>query len=512
MTECGYSHEYNVDKDEKVLYKCPRKSVDGIKGARCEFHNKIYADDKNNHSSIMNNLRSLIKNNSDPSLECIGFYIPETLDIPEILGDINTEERMDDEKNGKKKIEFSKPVYFSFAKFNGKANFRDVIFHGNAGFSYTKFNKEAIFSNAQFEREAGFSNAVFSNKAYFNGKSKRERNASTRMKFKGYVNFFNATFKDKVDFSGCKLEGCEGYPDSKASFTHINFEGDVLFSCAMYSSSIFPPNDEKKEDMKSDEKKDTEHERDILLYRMIKGKKSPIIKFDDTVFLGKARFGGDVTTPLQLGLVSFKGVDLTNITFGSVQWLKKGRFWRRNAIVDEFIRNENDKKEFLAKETKSTRGINAGFFDEISGIYNQLRKNYEARLSFREASDFYIGDMEMTRRKLSEHSHNAGEKFTGIVYGMHKYLNLYGESTFIPLAIWSPIFIALFALIRFYEGDWDVNTLGQNFIESLFAYFQFPLPTDNSDWVSVERIVSAPILAIAIKSFALTKRFETAIR
>jgi hypothetical protein len=74
----------------------------------------------------------------------------------------------------------------------------------------------------------------------------------------------------------------------------------------------------------------------------------------------------------------------------------------------------------------------------------------------------------------------------------------------------------VFAILRaYYAGcffDLSKCDLPQNLIDSFFAYFQFPLENDNETLVSVERVISAPILALAIKSFALTKRFETAIR
>ena len=55
---------------------------------------------------------------------------------------------------------------------------------------------------------------------------------------------------------------------------------------------------------------------------------------------------------------------------------------------------------------------------------------------------------------------------------------------------------------------WNIDTLVQNFIDSLFAYFQFPLDDDNSFWVwvPVERIISAPILAHRDKKLCTNKK------
>jgi uncharacterized protein YjbI with pentapeptide repeats len=464
---------------EKIYKPC---ELDRVK-TYCKFHDRTY--DAESPGKVVEQLCQYIKDqlsdNAVKDVECVGYYIPAAINLQGTI--------------------FNKSVYFNGAEFKLKANFQDAIFHEHAGFSYAKFLDHANFRNAKFKKEAAFSHSTFKAEAYFDGESSdRQIKQEKRTTFEGFINFYEATFDKKVDFTGSRIVGWKGKEirDSKGAFTHVNFNDEVHFDCSMYSSSIFPPLDEKD-------------------YDELKAANYPPIKFDDTQFNGKARFIGDVTTPLRLDLVSFKGVDLTNVVFQNVKWLKRGRLWRRNIIVDEFIVDQVVKNSKIAKN--KIRGENAGFFDEICGIYNQLRKIYETRLSFREASDFYIGDMEMTRRKLWEHSHDARERLTGIVYGMHKYLNLYGESTFIPLAVWSPIIIVLFAILRaYYDGCFfDLNKcdLAQNLVDSFFAYFQFPFQEDidqNDRIVSVERIISAPILAIAIKSFALTKRFETAIR
>ena len=107
---------------------------------------------------------------------------------------------------------------------------------------------------------------------------------------------------------------------------------------------------------------------------------------------------------------------------------------------------------------------------------------------------------------------------------MYKLLNQYGESTFVPLLVWTPLIITIFAGLRYNDACFVYQNIPslEKFIEcdfprelinSLFAYFQFPLEEGWDHFLdTIERIVSAPILAVAIKSFALTKRFETAIR
>jgi hypothetical protein len=281
--------------------------------------------------------------------------------------------------------------------------------------------------------------------------------------------------------------------------------------------------------------------------KVIRTYKDPPVQFDYTTFRKRVRFMGGPKFSLNLGIVSLKGVDLTNAVFHNVEWLKRGFIWKRNVIVDELRLDYTD----------------ADNFDEVSGIYNQLRKNFEANHFYDDASDFYVGNMETIRKKLSRSEvwerkltrtevpekelkkarglkgreltgkelkemvskrrrslkgQGLRDRFKAAVYWTYKLLNQYGESTFVPLLVWSPLIIAIFVLIRVYFGHYDPKTEGSwldwvynKSIDSLFAYFQFPRDND-SFWGTVERIVSAPILVIALRSFALTKRFETAIR
>jgi hypothetical protein len=79
------------------------------------------------------------------------------------------------------------------------------------------------------------------------------------------------------------------------------------------------------------------------------------IQFADSRFKKGARFIG-----LELGLVSFKGVNLSNLEFINVKWLEKTEMWffRRMAVIDEQMLDKNHD------------------YDQVSAIYNQLTNNY----------------------------------------------------------------------------------------------------------------------------------------
>jgi hypothetical protein len=209
---------------------------------------------------------------------------------------------------------------------------------------------------------------------------------------------------------------------------------------------------------------------------------------------------------LDLGLVSFKGVDLSNVEFHNVRWLKPKRsFFPRYMIIDEAL---------LGKSKNTT-------YEEVSKIYNQLRKNYESKLLFNEASNFFIGEMEAIRKSLW----NAGtrrEKMASIPYFIYKALALYGESYFLPLVIWTPALIGLFIAWRFITGECSLQAINNvisphitqtcsprdPFIDSFAAYFQFPRSTINAV-DTIERIVSIPILGTAF--IAINSKFTKLI-
>ena len=285
------------------------------------------------------------------------------------------------------------------------------------------------------------------------------------------VNFSYATFTKTVNFSFATFT-------KEAYFLGSDFTGEVTFD-----KSNFPSPKSEREDKK------------II----------PIIKFDYCTFRKRVQFIGESEEekPLHLGLVSFKGVDLSNVEFHNVKWqeIKELIFITRNAIVDEKMLGEN------------------GNYEEVSKIYNQLRKNYESKLLFNEASNFFVGEMEAIRRSLWIGIRER-KKIASIPYFLYKVLALYGESYFLPMVIWTPALIGLFIAWRFITGECSLQSVSNVisspptthictpkdfFIDSFAAYFQFPRSTINPI-DTIERIVSIPILGTAF--IAIRRKFE----
>jgi hypothetical protein len=165
--------------------------------------------------------------------------------------------------------------------------------------------------------------------------------------FNNYVYFCYAAFNNEADFSSATFK-------EKADFSFSDLAGEAEFD-----ESIFP------------------------FYDITKDVIQPPIQFGYSAFRKRVRFIGTSDTELELGLISFKGVELSNAEFYNVKWSReKGFLITRNIIIDEK----------LAEEDTS--------YEDVEKIYNQLRKNYESRLHFNEASHFFTGEMEAIRKSL----------------------------------------------------------------------------------------------------------------
>lgn len=101
---------------------------------------------------------------------------------------------------------FQGPVTFQQSRFNGLAEFLEVVFEKDAdlshsyftlgtGFSGSRFQGLADFSEATFSREAFFTFTLFDRDAYFRGTT-----------FRSTADFSDASFKGRDDFSSAQFD------------------------------------------------------------------------------------------------------------------------------------------------------------------------------------------------------------------------------------------------------------------------------------------------------------------
>jgi uncharacterized protein YjbI with pentapeptide repeats len=467
---------------------------------------------------------------------------------------------------------FNNEAEFSEAIFNNKANFSSVIFNGEIQFDRTIFHNEANFVLATFNSEvsfhdtnlksANFLSSMFNNKVnfsaifyevYFNDAIFAE---NTKASFNGSVfkqAYFNhADFKGEVDFINVKFD-LKGFvrnavhsndylfnwndvqegkdKELKDFLTNVGrldwIKNDTQIQISRTNNhNLVKISAHNKEEFCSLQLSDNQTSVVVKIargitkrkrkYNLAAGNENGILKiykytigapvqFNYSTFRKRVRFipAENSDKPIDLGWVSFKGVDLSNVEFHNVRWLKTGRFlfWRYK-IIDELLLD-----------------IHNSNYGEVSRIYNQLRKNYESKLLFNEASNFFVGEMEAIRK--SHLSGSARGKIASIPYSLYKTLALYGESYFLPLVIWTPIVIGIFVAWRFITGQCSVQSITDvttiphmavhrcsvldPFIDSFAAYFQFPRSSINPI-DTIERILSIPILGTAF--VAIRRKFE----
>ncbi|GIU71525.1 MAG: hypothetical protein KatS3mg003_1004 [Candidatus Nitrosocaldaceae archaeon] len=507
---------YDYELNYLAKYKCPHPAkVDGY----CIFHAEDYW--REHEEEVRDEFYKLVESaiTDQKPLLCIGFNLP-SFDFKPL------------KKKGLK-IEFKKPVYFSSASFQAEADFNfasfqaadfsSASFQAEADFNFASFQAEADFNFASFQAEAYFSSASFQAEAYFSSASFQAkayfRSASFQAADFSYASFQAADFSyasfQAADFSSASFQ-------AEADFTNTDFQDEVEFINTKFYPYLFRWNNDKEieEALKRFNiiGKIEKHNNTIIvngqividlekrILRADKEYKLSIknednnkiiylkyddipIKFDYSTFRKRVRFIGEANDQLSLEAVSFKGVDLTNVEFHNVKWKEKRRLKgliSRKIIIDE---------EFLDVYKN---------YEEVSKIYNQLRKNYESRLLFNEASNFFIGEMEAIRKGL-ENDHGL-RKLRSIPYLLYKWIAMYGESASLPLIVWTPIAIGSFLALRIVMNcnPNDITCINQQAIDGIRAYFQFPKLDDNIG--VIERLISVPFLASAF--IALKRKFE----
>jgi len=489
---CDYSAKYyDYEKESDIEYKCPHEPTK----PRCMFHDG--ESFKSMPAVVREEFYNMVKNaiTNNESLYCIGFYLPEIT--------VNKK--------------FTKPVYFLGAKFQ-QANFLLAIFHQQADFSDVIF-QQANFSGATFHQQANFLGATFQ-QAYF-----------LRATFHQQANFSSATFHQQAYFSGADFSEVEflyvNFPSKYRTNKHLFswddkniINKDIIINALkeviptdidwlhnadlqVKEREITVSNSTHRLSIKLDsdpaKAKSATLEIDNLTYKLIvrRNKNKPDIytgipiTFAYSKFRSSARFvGKSDDEPLDLSDVSFKGVLLDKVEFHNVKWGEGRVLWfiKRNIVADELIMDVMNN------------------YQEVSRIYDQLRKNYEMHLLFNEASHFFIGEMEAIRKSL--YKMGTGGKLSSILYWLYKYIALYGENVFLPLIVWTPAIIIVFAILRILHGGcYEYQCVIEWVTDSIAAYFQVPKNIlQQTTWDIIERILAIPILGSAF--IALKRRFE----
>ena len=270
-----------------------------------------------------------------------------------------------------------KKAEFRNAHFTGEADFTGVQFTGEANFTGVQFTERAHFMDAQFTERAHFLDAEFTGADF------------TGVQFTGEANFVFAQFTEMTYFTA-------------ARFQEIAYLDRTNIKEAHFYKTRFAEADFSNIENRNREKESAEKAYPHLNFQNV--------QFDNqehTIFLSD-----------DLSEVSFINTDITRVRFGEdVVWGDKFK-----------IREEREIENQL--KTKSVAiDIQLG---DVLAVYRNLRENYEFRMRYDEAGEFFIREMEMNRLYREETKNGETQikrnnwvtrnlSLTGLYYHLSKY-------------------------------------------------------------------------------------------
>jgi hypothetical protein len=277
---------------------------------------------------------------------------------------------------------FAQGATFDLATFIENAYFNDATFTQNAVFSYATFMQNASFFRTNFEQFAVFSSATFTQDAYFHSTT-----------FTDEADFGNATFTQKLSFESATFTWVVNFGEAlfmqNADFNRATFMQSVIFSGATFTcEAAF--------------KETTFHGFANWTASRFLGSSD----FRTTKFLQKsvdwpsavfslaslAKPREIVFDDVDLSRSHFNNCDVSEVLFTSkVNWGKKDG--RKAVVFDETIPLD---QYFAANLNRNGERDHRA----VAQLYQQLKKNYDARLDYWTANEFHFGEMEMQRLAL----------------------------------------------------------------------------------------------------------------
>lgn len=366
---------------------------------RCIFHSKKKNKDLDSFQKGLNRVLSM----SSETHDLTRFILPEGVVFPKIL---------------------SKSITFRDAVFKGDVDLSNVVFEGHANFRGVRFHRAANFSHTFFERRASLRNAVFQDVANF-GCVRFNAEADLRAPiFEKRADFAGAVFKDKALFAGVIFKNSADLGsttfETETRFAGPRFEGTVNLSHSRFGDLLWI---------------NAEIHNKEAFHRPVSFRHGKFSKPEKVEF-----------HKVDLSKVSFLETDVRKVHFTDVDWNKeKGK--GRNRVFDE---------------VSPDPGIKEFDYALIAQLYRRLRANYEENLRYSEAGDFYIGEMEMTRKAQTS-------IFKKLPLLFYKAISNYGESYYRPLG-WIAVILLIFPLLFMFAGLQPVSYDQNDPMEDVIQY------------------------------------------
>jgi hypothetical protein len=382
------------------------------------FHDESYL--RTPHSEYKQNVKNKLKERiqncirEDKPLLCIGYHLPGfNNDTEKILP-----------------LYIAQAVYFYNCQFLDEVNLFRICFKRIANFAGTKFlmgvnlklsifEETAYFVSAKFFETVDFGSAYFKSLAIFD---------SVEFICKE-VYFTNVEFKEKVGFNQSQFYGNTYYRSTKfhndATFCYTDFYGKADFKYTEFynnaifnSSNFFCQTDFSVAKFLNEVRFSAEEKSNIFNGETL---------FNYTVF---ERPNKTVFDTHDLSEVSFAGSDISKVIFtDKVRWGEP----RGLTIIEE-------------KQLKDKDGMIS--LNLALSIYRNLRENYEFRLQYDKAGQFFIKEMELKRNYRTVHTKDNGDNKSKDVLkknnwfrrhfsltGLYYHLSDYGESIIRPTLI-----------------------------------------------------------------------------
>lgn len=315
-------------------------------------------------------------------------------------------------------------THFGAATFQSDADFQEASFGAEVHFLYAKFRGNATFVRANFKERVELVAATLGGLAWFTDTTFEGDADFTRIVCNGQARFWRAVFHKNADFSGAKFRETIEFWSSKFKgavyLSDAMFEEDANFGRACFEDIL----------VINTEQKDKKGFRRAVDFRWVKFANPEEIHFQK----------------VDLSTFRFLETDVRRVHFTDVDWYKE-KNKGRNKVFDEVSPDPKTKKFDYAL---------------IAQLYRRMRANYEENLRYSEAGDFYIGEMEMTRKA----ERNIFKKLPLLFY---KAISNYGESYYRPLC-WIAAILLIFALIFMFAGIEPVSLDRDNQTADIINY------------------------------------------
>ena len=121
---------------------------------------------------------------------------------------------------------FQGPVTFQQSRFNGLAEFLEVVFEQDANLSHSYFTRGTGFSGSRFQGVADFSEVTFDREAFFTFTLFDKDAYFRRATFRSTADFSDASFKGRDDFSSAQFGKSPEFTRTARSTTGQAPDGD----------------------------------------------------------------------------------------------------------------------------------------------------------------------------------------------------------------------------------------------------------------------------------------------